>query len=88
MPYEEKNLINCSQFEELLTEYLDKTLESSSHKSVATHALSCPLCHSLLNEVKASLAVCREIADPKMPAMRGISPSATKSASPARKVAA
>ena len=70
MPYDEKNLINCSQFEELLTDYLDKTLESSSHKSVATHALSCPLCHSLLNEVKASLAVCREIADPKMPVTR------------------
>lgn len=70
MSYEKENLINCSQFEELLTDYLDKTLNSSTHKSVASHALSCPLCHSLLNEVKASLAVCREIADPQMPVTR------------------
>ena len=70
MSYEKKNLINCTQFEELLTDYLDKTLEKATHKSVAAHALKCPLCHSLLNEVKASLAVCREIADPKMPVTR------------------
>ena len=70
MPYEKENLINCSHFEELLTDYLDKTLEGVKQKAVATHALSCPLCHSLLNEVKASLAVCREIADPKMPVTR------------------
>ena len=70
MPYEKENLINCSQFEELLTDYLDKTLEAGMHKAAAAHALSCPLCHSLLNEVKASLVVCREIADPKMPVTR------------------
>jgi len=70
MSYEKENLINCSQFEEHLTDYLDKTLGGPMHKSVAAHALSCPLCHSLLNEVKASLAICREIADPKMPVTR------------------
>lgn len=70
MSYGKENLINCSQFEELLTDYLDKTLEGATQKAVASHALSCPLCHSLLNEVKASLAVCREIADPKMPVTR------------------
>ncbi len=70
MSHETENLINCSQFEELLTDYLDKTLNRSAHKSIASHALSCPLCHSLLNEVKSSLAVCREIAEPKMPVTR------------------
>lgn len=70
MPYENENLINCSQFEELLTDYLDKTLEGVTQKAVASHALSCPLCHSLLNEVKASLVVCRQIADPKLPVTR------------------
>lgn len=70
MSYEKENLINCSRFEELLTDYLDKTLEGVTNKAVATHALSCPLCHSLLNEVKASLVICHEIADPKMPATR------------------
>ena len=55
------NIINCSTFEELLTDYLDKTLESTAHKSVAAHALACPLCHSLLNDVKESLEVCRKM---------------------------
>lgn len=67
MPYEKENLINCTVFEESLTDYLDKTLDPAIHKAVAEHAMSCPLCHSLLNEVKASLAACRELAEPKMP---------------------
>lgn len=68
MKQEQQNLVNCSQFEELLSDYLEKTLDSLSNKAVAAHALSCPLCHSLLNDVKESLAVCREIAAPA-PAM-------------------
>ena len=56
--------INCSQFEELLTDYLDRTLEAQTHKGVAEHAMGCPLCHSLLNEIKASLDVCHEISAP------------------------
>ncbi len=67
---EQENIINCSTFEELLTDYLDKTLESTAHKSVAAHALACPLCHSLLNDVKDSLEVCRNIAVPTMPLTR------------------
>ena len=70
MTYEKNNLINCSQFEEVLTDYLDRTLDGSTHKAAAAHALSCPLCHSLLNEVKCALAVCREIAEPRMPVTR------------------
>lgn len=70
MGYEKDNLIDCSQFEELLTDYLDKTLDGVTYKSVAEHALACPLCHSLLNEVKGALAVCRDIAEPKMPVTR------------------
>jgi predicted anti-sigma-YlaC factor YlaD len=60
----EINIINCTQFEELLTDYLDKTLESTVHQSVASHALSCPLCHGLLNDVKESLQVCRTLVEP------------------------
>ena len=58
--------VNCSQFEELLTDYLDKALEPLVNKSVAEHALACPLCHSLLNDVRESLEVCHEISAPKM----------------------
>lgn len=60
-----EKMINCSQFEELLTDYLDKTLDAKMHKATAAHALSCPLCHALLNEVKSAMAVCHEIAVPK-----------------------
>lgn len=62
---EQENIINCSTFEELLTDYLDKTLEGRAHRSVAAHALACPLCHSLLNDVKDSLAICHQISAPK-----------------------
>ena len=64
MKKEQENILNCSQFEELLTDYLDKTLVNGVQKSVAAHALACPLCHALLNEVKESLEACRQIAVP------------------------
>src|SRR5688572_4026928 len=70
MPYEKENLINCTVFEESLSDYLDKSLEATLQKAVAAHALSCPLCHSLLNEVKSSLEVCRRLAEPVMPLTR------------------
>src|SRR3954447_14137293 len=70
MPFENDNLINCSQFEELLTDYLDKSLDAPVHKAVAGHAMSCPICHSLLNDVKGALAVCKEIAEPRQPLTR------------------
>jgi len=62
----EETMVNCSQFEELLTDYLDKTLDHPTYKAVAEHAMSCPLCHSLLNEVKASLQLCHQIAAPNI----------------------
>ena len=67
---EQEIQVNCSQFEELLTDYLDKVLDSAVNRSVAEHALACPLCHSLLNDVRKSLDVCRSIAAPKMPLTR------------------
>jgi predicted anti-sigma-YlaC factor YlaD len=67
MMKEQVNILNCSQFEELLTDYLDKTLETGVQRSVAEHALACPLCHGLLNDVKGSLAVCRNLSVPASP---------------------
>jgi len=59
-----ETIMNCSAFEDSITDFLDKTLDGQTHKAAAEHAMSCPLCHSLLNEVKASLKLCREIAAP------------------------
>lgn len=70
MVNEQKITINCSRFEESLTDYLDKTLDSQTNKSVAEHALSCPLCHALLNDVKNSLEICHSIPAPAMPMTR------------------
>lgn len=70
MSKEHENIINCSTFEELLTDYLDKTLGGSANSSVASHALACPLCHSLLNDVKESLQVCRNLTAPSAPITR------------------
>ena len=65
-----ENMVNCSQFEEMLTDYLDKTLASATQSAVAAHALSCPLCHALLNDVKDSLEVCHNIVAPNLPITR------------------
>ncbi len=65
MQYEKKNLINCSKFEESLIDYLDNVLNKPAKVAMAEHALRCPLCHTLLNEVKSAVEVCREIAAPK-----------------------
>lgn len=62
MAFGNEQIMDCSAFEESLSDYLDKALSTQSHKAVAEHALKCPLCHSLLNEVKDSLAACRELA--------------------------
>ena len=70
MTYEKQNLMNCTVFEESLTDYLDKTLDRATFKAAAEHAISCPLCHALLNEVKGALAVCRDLGEPKLPLTR------------------
>jgi anti-sigma factor RsiW len=65
MNYQDEENISCSEFEERLTDYLDKTLDSKTNSRVAAHALRCPLCHALLNDVKEALDVCHEISSPK-----------------------
>lgn len=61
----DERIIGCSEFEDLLTDYLDGSLDKPTHKAAAAHALCCPLCHALLNEVKNALQACREITAPK-----------------------
>lgn len=70
MAHGNKNLITCSAFEEGLSDYLEKTLDAAKQKAMAEHALGCPVCHSLLNDVKKSVAACRELAEPRLPLTR------------------
>jgi anti-sigma factor RsiW len=59
------NEIKCNEFEDLLTDYLDGTLEKPVRRTMAEHTLKCPVCHELLNEVKNTLQACHEISVPK-----------------------
>lgn len=65
MTIENQHKVECLQFEELLTDYLDKSLDMGTYKAVAEHAIGCPLCHELLNDVKSSMKACLALADPK-----------------------
>jgi hypothetical protein len=58
-------MMNCTAFEERLSDYLEHTVEKDVRKAMAAHALQCPLCHSLMNEVKNAIAACRKVAEPK-----------------------
>jgi len=48
----------CSEFEDCLTDYLDGALSTEANRDFAAHALRCPVCHDLLNEVKNTLQSC------------------------------
>lgn len=56
-------VINCAGFEEVLSDYLEEALERQVQKAAAAHALQCPLCHSLLNDVKQSISICQMMSD-------------------------
>src|ERR687883_59874 len=54
----------CADFEDRLTDYLDGALEGEEQRACAEHALRCPVCHDLLNEVKNALLACRAMDAP------------------------
>ncbi len=56
----------CGEFEDCLTDYLDGALSADDNREFAAHALRCPVCHDLLNEVKNTLQSC-SMADVPMP---------------------
>ncbi|MBA2379825.1 MAG: hypothetical protein H0V76_09670 [Blastocatellia bacterium] len=60
-----ENAFSCGEFEETLSEYLDKTLDMNTRKVAAAHALKCPVCHSLMNDVKQAIAACHQLAEPR-----------------------
>lgn len=54
----------CVEFEDRLTDYLDGALDGEEQRAFAGHAMRCPVCHDLLNEVKNAVAECRAAAPP------------------------
>lgn len=65
MTKEKELTLSCEKFEAQLTDYIDKTLDRPTYRVMAEHALKCPLCHELLNDVKTAVAACRTIAEPR-----------------------
>jgi anti-sigma factor RsiW len=49
----------CGEFEDRLTDYLEGALAADVQRAMGEHALRCPVCHDLLNEVKNTIRVCR-----------------------------
>lgn len=43
--------MNCTEFEDFLTDYVDDTLTPSVRSGLETHAAECPECRELLNDV-------------------------------------
>src|SRR5438067_2986895 len=48
----------CHEFEDRLTDYLDGRLAVENHRDFAEHALRCPVCHDLLDDVKNTIVAC------------------------------
>lgn len=55
----------CTEFEDRLTDYLDGALEGETGRAFSGHALRCPVCHDLLNEVKNTVVECRSDVPPQ-----------------------
>ncbi len=49
----------CVEFEDQLTDYLDGALAGDMQRAMNEHALRCPVCHDLLNEVKHTIRACQ-----------------------------
>src|SRR5262249_60391565 len=49
----------CSDFETLLTDYIEGVLGVETNLLVSEHALRCPVCHETLIAVRSSLEACR-----------------------------
>ncbi|HEV8138630.1 MAG TPA: hypothetical protein VGP81_02575 [Pyrinomonadaceae bacterium] len=48
----------CHEFEGKLTDYLDAALPVEEHRAFSEHALRCPVCHDLLDDVKNAIVAC------------------------------
>ena len=58
----------CVEFEDRLTDYLDGALAADAQRAMGEHALRCPVCHDLLNEVKNTIRAC-QMAEPPAPSV-------------------
>src|ERR1044071_4176038 len=55
----------CTDFEDRLTDYIDGALAGDEQRAFSEHALRCPVCHELLNEVRNAIVECRSDVPPQ-----------------------
>ena len=58
--------IDCAQFEELISDYLDCGLASPLRRGFAVHLLACRPCHDLFNDVRDTLEACHHLKESQM----------------------
>lgn len=51
----------CIEFEEHLTEYLEGIIAAQVRTACHEHVMRCPVCHDLLNEVRATTQACHRL---------------------------
>jgi anti-sigma factor RsiW len=59
--------MDCSRFEELLSDYIDGMLAPPLSSQFGAHALCCRPCRQALDDVKSAVAVCRADEDIELP---------------------
>jgi predicted anti-sigma-YlaC factor YlaD len=58
--------MECAQFEELISEYLDCGLARAERRGFCEHLLACRTCHLLFNDVREALDGCHEWKESQM----------------------
>ena len=58
--------MDCSRFEELISDYLDCGMAPPDRRRFCEHLLACRPCHLLFNDVRAAIDGCREWKESQM----------------------
>lgn len=58
--------MECAQFDELISDYLDCGLARPVRREFCEHLLACRLCHLLFNDVREAIDACHELKESQM----------------------
>ncbi|HWQ34177.1 MAG TPA: zf-HC2 domain-containing protein [Blastocatellia bacterium] len=59
-------MLDCTEFEELISDYLECGLARAERRSFAEHLLACRDCHTLFNDVREAMTACHSLRDAQM----------------------
>ena len=58
--------MECAQFEELISDYLDCGLARLVRRDFCEHLLACRTCHVLFNDIREAIDVCHQLKEPQV----------------------